>query len=181
MSRIGKIPVKIPAGVEVTINAEIVKVKGKKGELTFKNPDLSLIKIEKEGSEVRVIRLDETKTSSAYQGLTQRSILSMVIGVTEGFKKEMEIVGVGYKAQMEGKSLVLNLGYSHPIKVNPPKGIEFEAPKLTSIIVSGYDKQQVGEISAEIRELRPPEPYKGKGIKYIDEKIRRKAGKTGKK
>lgn len=179
MSRIGKLPINIPDGIEVTIDSDIVKVKGKKGELTFKMPDLTKVKVQRENNTLRVARLEETTPANAYQGLVQRSISNMIIGVTKGFSKELEIIGVGYRAQMEGSTLVLSLGFSHQIRYEPPNGITVQAPKLTSILIAGIDKQKVGQVAAEIRSYRPPEPYKGKGVRYVGEYVRRKAGKTG--
>lgn len=179
MSRIGKLPIKIPRGVNVTIMENIVNVKGTKGELSFKVPDVSKIKLVQDDNTIRVEKLEGSNEADAYQGLVQRSITNMILGVTKGFSRELEIIGVGYRAQMEGSTLVLFLGYSHPIKYPPPKGITIQSPKPTSIVVSGIDKQQVGQVAAEIRGFRSPEPYKGKGVRYAGEFVKRKAGKTG--
>lgn len=178
MSRIGKKPITIPAGVDVKINGSEVTVKGPKGELknTF-NPD---IKIEIEGTEIIVSRPTDEKEHRALHGLTRTLVANMVEGVTNGYKKELEVNGVGYRVQKQGKDLVMNLGYSHQVIMPEIAGITIEVPAPNKIIVSGADKQQVGQFAAEIREKRPPEPYKGKGIKYVDEYIRRKEGKAAK-
>ena len=180
MSRIGKMPIVIPAGVEVTVDdANTVTVKGPRGTLTqdvHKNITVSV-----EGSEVLVTRNDDEKENRSLHGLTRSLIANMVKGVTDGFSKTLEVVGVGYRAQMQGKDLVMNLGYSHQVVMSPIEGIEIACPNANTIVVSGNDKQKVGQFAAEVREKRPPEPYKGKGIKYADEHIRRKEGKAGKK
>ena len=180
MSRIGKMPIVIPAGVEVTVDdANTVTVKGPRGTLTqdvHKNITVSV-----EGSEVLVTRHDDEKENRSVHGLTRSLIANMVKGVTDGFSKTLEVVGVGYRAQMQGKDLVMNLGYSHQVVMSPIEGIEIACPNANTIVVSGNDKQKVGQFAAEVREKRPPEPYKGKGIKYADEHIRRKEGKAGKK
>ncbi len=180
MSRIGKMPIVIPAGVEVTVDdANTVTVKGPRGTLTqdvHKNITVSV-----EGSEVLVTRHDDEKENRSLHGLTRSLIANMVKGVTDGFSKTLEVVGVGYRAQMQGKDLVMNLGYSHQVVMSPIEGIEIACPNANTIVVSGNDKQKVGQFAAEVREKRPPEPYKGKGIKYADEHIRRKEGKAGKK
>ena len=178
MSRIGKMPIEIPAGVEVKVDGDnVVSVKGPKGTLTqaFRKE----ITINVEGNEVIITRPNDVKEVRALHGLTRSLIANMVKGVTEGFSKELEINGVGYRAAMQGKTLVMNLGYSHQVEMNPPEGITIEAPTQTKIIISGIDKQKVGQFAANVREKRPPEPYKGKGIKYVEEHIRRKEGKTG--
>ena len=180
MSRIGKLPITIPAGVDVKIGAENeVTVKGAKATLTRKLHPNMIIKAE--GGVITVERPNEEKMNKALHGLTRTLINNMVVGVTEGFKKELEINGVGYRAQMQGKTLVLSLGFSHPIEYVAPEGITVEVPAPNKIIVSGANKEVVGETAAKIREYRMPEPYKGKGIKYIDEVIRRKEGKAGAK
>lgn len=178
MSRIGKKPVTVPAGVTVTINGSEVKVKGPKGELdrTFSE----LVTIAQEGEEVTVTRNDETTASNAMQGLTRTLIHNMVLGVSEGFEKKLELTGVGYRAQLKGKGLELSLGYSHPVIYDAPENISFEVPDNTHITVKGISKEQVGQVAAEIRAKRPPEPYKGKGIHYEGEHIRRKLGKAAK-
>lgn len=179
MSRIGRMPVSIPAGVEVKVDAEnCVTVKGPKGTLTQKfNPDM-IIKVD--GAVVTVERPSEEKNHKALHGLTRTLVANMVEGVTNGYSKKLEIVGVGYRAAMQGKQLVLSIGYSHQVIIDAVEGITFEVPDTNTVIVSGADKQLVGQISAEIRGKRPPEPYHGKGIKYANEYIRRKAGKAGK-
>ena len=179
MSRIGRMPIAVPAGVDVKIGANNdVTVKGPKGTLTQTlHPEM---KIEMKDGVVEIIRPSEQKKHKALHGLTRSLLANMVIGVSEGFQKELEINGVGYRAQMQGKKLVLNLGYSHPVEFDEIKGIEIEVPAPNKIIVRGADKQLVGHVAAIIREKRLPEPYKGKGIKYIDEHIRRKEGKAGK-
>ena len=179
MSRIGRMPITVPAGVDVKIDDDnTVTVKGPKGTLTQKlHPDMV---IEKDGTEVTVKRPSEDKEHRALHGLTRSLLANMVTGVTEGFSKELEVNGVGYRAQMQGKKLVMNLGYSHQVEMEPVDGIEIEVPAPNKIIVKGADKQLVGHIAANIREKRLPEPYKGKGIKYATEHIRRKEGKAGK-
>jgi len=178
MSRIGKIPVIIPAGVEVKIDEEnLVTVKGPKGELSEKISPLIAIKIE--DGVLTVTRGNDLKDSRSLHGLSRSLIGNMVTGVSEGFERKLEIVGVGYKADKQGKKLVLNLGYSHPIELVDPDGITTETPSATEIIVKGINKAVVGNYAAIIRAWRPPEPYKGKGIKYAGEKIRRKEGKAG--
>ncbi|MCL5271604.1 MAG: 50S ribosomal protein L6 [bacterium] len=178
MSRIGKIPIKIPSGVEVKLNpgAEVF-VKGPKGTATLCYHDH--VDVKQDGPALLVFRHGDEKQDRAYHGLYQRLIGNMVKGVTAGFSRELELVGVGYRAAMEGKTLVLSLGYSHEIRFNPPQGITITTPKPTSIVIAGSDKQQVGQVSAEVRAFRPPEPYKGKGIRYSGEHIRRKVGKSG--
>ena len=180
MSRIGKMPVAIPAGVEVTVaEGNLVTVKGPKGTLTQQlEPSMT---IKQEGAEVLVSRPDDGKESRALHGLTRALLHNMVVGVSEGFKKELEINGVGYRAAKEGKNLVMNLGYSHQVIVPEIDGITIDVPSANKVVISGPDKQKVGQFAAEVREKRPPEPYKGKGIKYVDEVIRRKVGKTGAK
>ena len=178
MSRIGKKPVTVPAGVTVTIDGTTVSVKGGKGELTRTFSDL--VTIAQEGSEVLVTRNDESTESNAQQGLTRTLIHNMVIGVSEGFSKKLELTGVGYRAALKGTGLDLSLGYSHPVLVDAPEGISFEVPDNTHIVVKGVSKEQVGQVAAEVRDKRPPEPYKGKGIHYEGEHIRRKLGKAGK-
>ena len=180
MSRIGRLPVTIPAGVDVKVEAEnLVTVKGAKGTLTQKfNPEM-IIKVE--AGTVIVERPSEAKNHKALHGLTRTLIANMVKGVTDGFEKVLEINGVGYKAQKNGKTLVLSLGYSHPVEMVDPEGLESVLDGQNKITIKGIDKEKVGQYAAEIRSKRGPEPYKGKGIKYADETIRRKVGKTGKK
>lgn len=179
MSRIGRMPIAIPAGVTVTVNGSEVSVKGPKVELKRTvHPNMT---VTVEGSEIHVTRPNDEKQNRALHGLTRSLIHNMVVGVTEGFKKELDVNGVGYRVQKTGKDLVMNLGYSHQVVMPEIDGITIECPNANKIIVSGPDKQKVGQFAAEIREKRPPEPYKGKGIKYATETIRRKAGKTGAK
>ena len=178
MSRIGRKPIAIPAGVDVKVNGAEVTVKGPKGTLTQTFSERMTIKVE--GSEILVTRPSDDKEDRALHGLTRTLVSNMVIGVTEGFKKELEVNGVGYRVQKQGKNLVMNLGYSHQVIMPEVDGITIDVPNPNSIVVSGADKQVVGQIAAEIREKRPPEPYKGKGIKYAGEHIRRKEGKAGK-
>jgi len=179
MSRVGKMPIAVPAGVTVDIaENNYVTVKGPKGELARQfAPEMT---ITMEGSEICVTRPNDLKRNKALHGLTRALLHNMVVGVTEGFQKTLLIVGVGYKAAMAGKDLNLSLGYSHPITYQAPEGITIEVPEQTKIIVKGINKEVVGQVAAEIREYRMPEPYKGKGIKYDTETIRRKVGKTGK-
>lgn len=179
MSRIGRMPIAIPAGVTVTVNGSEVSVKGPKAELKHAvHPNMT---VTVEDGVIHVTRPNDEKQNRALHGLTRSLIHNMVVGVTEGFKKELEVNGVGYRVQKTGKDLVMNLGYSHQVVVPEIDGITIECPSANKIIVSGPDKQKVGQFAAEIREKRPPEPYKGKGIKYADEHIRRKEGKTGSK
>jgi len=179
MSRIGIKPVNIPANVEVSIDKNnYAVVKGPKGQL---EQQLSKsLNIEIEGTEIKVSRPNDEKQNKSLHGLTRTLINNMVVGVTEGYEKALEIVGVGYRAQKQGSKLVLNLGFSHPVEMEDPKGIETVVDGTTKIVVKGIDKQQVGNYAAVIRDWRKPEPYKGKGIKYSNEVVRRKAGKTGK-
>ncbi|MBQ1934919.1 MAG: 50S ribosomal protein L6 [Clostridia bacterium] len=178
MSRIGRKPIAIPAGVTVTVNGSEVTVKGAKGELknTF-NADIS---IAVEGNEVIVTRPDDNQQHRSLHGLTRTLIANMIEGVSKGYSKELEVNGVGYRAQKQGSNLVMNLGYSHQVIIAEEKGITIEVPAPNKIIISGADKQQVGQFAADVRKKRPPEPYKGKGIKYSDEHIRRKEGKAAK-
>ena len=180
MSRIGRAPIAIPAGVEINVaDNNVVIVKGAKGTLTQQfNPNMT---IKVEGAEVIVTRPNDSKENRSLHGLTRTLINNMVIGVTEGYKKLLEVKGVGYRVQKQGDTLVMNLGYSHQVFVKEIPGITIEAPGPNEIVISGADKQLVGQFAAEVREKRPPEPYKGKGIKYTDEVIRRKEGKTGAK
>lgn len=180
MSRIGNKAITLPAGVNVNVaEGNFVTVKGPKGELSFQfNSELE---IATEGSECVVKRPNDTKTMKMMHGTTRALLNNMVVGVSEGFKKQLDINGVGYRAQKNGNTLVVNAGYSHPVEMEIPTGLTVELPKNTQIIISGIDKQLVGQFAAEVREVRKPEPYKGKGIKYSDEHIRRKEGKTAKK
>lgn len=178
MSRIGKMPIPIPAGVDVKIeDGNVVTVKGPKGTMTQTFRSEMGIKIE--DGQVIVERSGESKSQRAFHGLTRSLLNNMVIGVNEGFEKKLEINGVGYRAQMQGSTLVLNLGYSHPVEMDPPEGVTAETPAQNQIVIKGYDKQAVGEFAAKVRAMRKPEPYLGKGVKYADERIRRKEGKTG--
>lgn len=178
MSRIGKKPVEIPSGVTITMNGNTVTVKGPKGELsrTF-NPDME-IKVEE--NILTVSRPSDSKEHRALHGTTRSLLANMVEGVSKGFEKNLELIGVGYRAQKQGKKLVLNVGYSHPVEFEPQEGLEVEVPANTKIIVKGINKEHVGALAADIRSVRPPEPYKGKGIRYEGEYVRRKEGKTGK-
>ncbi len=179
MSRIGKLPIPVPAGVEVKIDGSTVSVKGPKGELTEtfnKNMTISM----NDDNQVIVERPNDERQNRALHGLTRSLINNMVIGVSEGFSKTLELVGVGYRASLKGDKLEMTLGYSHPVDVQAAEGIKFECPDATTIIISGVDKQLVGQTAAEIRSLRAPEPYKGKGIRYQGEHIRRKEGKAAK-
>lgn len=180
MSRIGNKAITLHAGVTVDVQAKnFVNVKGPKGELSFQfNSELE---IATEGSECVVKRPNDTKTMKMMHGTTRALLHNMVVGVSDGFKKVLEINGVGYRAALQGNKVVVSAGYSHPVELEIPKGLKVELPKNTQIIISGIDKQLVGQFAAEIREVRKPEPYKGKGIKYSDEHIRRKEGKTAKK
>jgi len=180
MSRIGRMPITVPAGVTVDIaEGNVVTVKGPKGELTQAlRPEM---KLKLDGAVLTVERPSEDKLHRSLHGLTRSLLHNMVVGVTEGYKKELEVNGVGYRVSKEGNNLVMNLGYSHPITVAETDGITIDVPAPNKIVISGCDKQKVGQFAAEVREKRPPEPYKGKGIKYADEVIRRKVGKTGAK
>lgn len=179
MSRIGRLPIEIPSGVDITIDGQHVAVKGPKGELalTVKEP----IEARKVENQVIVTRPDDERSSRSLHGLSRTLINNLIIGVTEGYKKELEIVGTGYRIASQGQGVEFQLGYSHPITVQPPEGITFTVEGNTKLVVSGIDKQAVGEVAANIRKLRKPEPYKGKGVRYLNEKVLRKAGKTGKK
>lgn len=178
MSRIGLRPIELPEGVEVKLEGSNVKVKGPKGELNQTISSSMEIKIE--DNEIVVERQSEDKVTRSLHGTTRSLIANMVEGVTKGFQKELEIIGVGYRAQLQGKKLVVGAGYSHPVEIEQEENIEFEVPQNTQIIVKGIDKEQVGRIAANIRAIRSPEPYKGKGIRYKDEHVRRKEGKTAK-
>ena len=178
MSRIGRKPIAVPAGVEVTVDGSTVTVKGAKG--TLSNTFNSNMKIVKEENEVIVTRPNDQKENRSLHGLTRTLIANMIEGVSNGFKKELEINGIGYRAEKKGKDLVMKIGYSHDVIMSEIDGITIEVPAPNKIVISGADKQKVGQFAAEVREKRPPEPYKGKGIKYADEHIRRKEGKAGK-
>jgi large subunit ribosomal protein L6 len=179
VSRIGKKPISLPAGVKVTVDGNTVTVQGSKGTLIQTLPEG--ITINQEDNQLLVQRADDSKQQRAFHGLTRALIANMVEGVTNGFEKKLELVGVGYRAQMQGKKLVISIGFSHPVEIDSPEGIEFEVPAPTRITIRGIDKQLVGNTAAHIRAIRKPEPYKGKGIKYENEYIRRKAGKAGAK
>jgi large subunit ribosomal protein L6 len=179
MSRIGKSPITIPAGVEVSIAGRTVSVKGPKGQLSREIPGEIIVR--KEENTLLVERPDDSRTNRSLHGLSRTLVSNMVIGVTDGFAKELEIVGVGYRAEAQGQNLRLALGFSHPVTVPAPAGITFEVPAQTKVIVKGIDKELVGQVAANIRSIRKPEPYKGKGVRYADERVLRKAGKTGKK
>jgi len=179
VSRIGRMPVVIPVTVDVQIDGSHVRVKGPKGELEHTFPPG--VEITKDDGVLSVSRISDERTYRALHGMTRALINNMVVGVSTGFEKVLEINGVGYRAEISGSNLVLHVGYSHPVVVEPPEGISFEVdPRTRQVKVLGYNKEAVGQMAADIRKIRPPEPYKGKGIKYLDEKIRRKAGKTGK-
>ncbi|MGI6574340.1 MAG: 50S ribosomal protein L6 [bacterium] len=177
MSRIGRLPIQIPAGVEVSLADRKVTVKGPKGELATDIAERMQVEIK--DNQVLVIRPSDDRQDVALHGLTRTLIANMVEGVTKGFEKKLEIVGVGYRAAMQGNKLVLQLGYSHPVEINPPAGIEIEVPNPNKITIKGIDKEKVGALAADIRSKREPEPYKGKGIRYEGEKVRRKVGKAG--
>ncbi|MEV6845627.1 50S ribosomal protein L6 [Actinoplanes sp. NPDC051411] len=179
MSRIGRKSIPVPAGVDVTITGQTVKVKGPKGELshTVAEP----ITVERDGTELHVNRPNDERKAKELHGLSRTLVANMIVGVTEGYKKTLEINGTGYRVAAKGKDLEFALGFSHPVNVVPPAGITFSVERPTQFTVAGIDKQLVGEVAANIRKIRPPEPYKGKGVKYQGEVIRRKAGKAGKK
>lgn len=178
MSRIGKMPIDVPEGVDVSIDGTTLTVKGKKGELT--RSFQPCIEIKHEGNQLTFSPKDEEPQTNAFWGLTRTLAYNMVVGVSEGFEKHLELVGVGYRATMKGSDLELSVGFSHPVLVKAPKGITFEVPEADKIIVKGASKEQVGQVSADVRKWRKPEPYKGKGIRYEGEYVRRKAGKAGK-
>jgi len=178
MSRIGKMPIRIPSGVEVRIDGHTVLVKGPKGSIQKRfHPDMQIIA---EGDTIVVKRPSDEREHRALHGLTRSLLANMIKGVTQGFTKELEIQGTGYRAAKQGNNLVLNVGYSHPVEIKADPGIEFEVPTPTRISVKGIDKEKVGQVAADIRRVKPPDPYKGKGIRYVDERVRIKAGKTGK-
>ncbi len=178
MSRIGKKEIKLPAGIHTIINNNNISIKGPKGELNYQYSDL--IEIIQIDNIIKLQKKENTKKAQEIHGLSRSIINNMVIGVSKGFEKKLTIEGVGYRSQLEGNNLILNLGYSHPIKIEPPKNISISIKDSTNISITGINKQVVGEIAAKIRSMRPPEPYKGKGIRYIDEIVRKKVGKAGK-
>lgn len=178
MSRVGMNPVSLPSGVEVEIEGSRVVVKGSKGELTRSFNER--IGFDVDNGTVTVTRPDDTRESRALHGLSRALLNNMVLGVSEGFKKELEIQGVGYRAALKGSDLELQVGFSHSVLVEAPEGITFEVPEPTRVVISGVDKEMVGQVAANVRGVRPPEPYKGKGIRYVGEYVRRKAGKAGK-
>ena len=180
MSRIGQAPIAIPSGVDVTIEGRMVKVKGPRGELTRMVP--ATISVQQVDGQLLVARPNDERENRALHGLTRSLVNNMVVGVTDGFRKNLEIVGVGYRAEAQGSDAIrLALGFSHPVHVKAPEGITFEVPAATQIVVSGIDKEVVGQVAADIRSIRKPEPYKGKGVRYQGERVLRKAGKAGKK
>jgi large subunit ribosomal protein L6 len=175
MSRIGKKAVTIPSGVTVTIDGQTVTVKGPKGQLAWTVAEE--VEVKQEGSEIQLSKRDDTTRAQAMWGLSRTLVNNMVVGVTQGYEQTLELVGVGYRAAMKGQSLSMQLGFSHDVDIKPPEGISFVVPKQTEIKIAGIDKQLVGEIAARIRRIRPPEPYKGKGVRYQGETVRRKEGK----
>ena len=177
MSRIGNSPISLPSGVEVKVNGDVVEVKGSKGSLSQRISET--ISVTVEDNTVTVVRENDERQTKALHGLTRALINNMVIGVSDGYSKELTAVGVGYRAALKGNQLELQVGFSHPVAIEAPAGITFDVPEPTRIIVGGIDKQMVGQVAANIRAVRPPEPYKGKGIRYVDEQVRRKAGKAG--
>jgi large subunit ribosomal protein L6 len=179
MSRIGKRPISIPKQVTVVIDGQAVTVKGPKGELSRVLP--SEVEITQEEGTLLVKRREETRVARQRHGLSRTLVANMVEGVSQGFQRRLEIIGVGYRAQVQGKNLTLNMGYSHPVQIEPPDGIQFAVENNTNVVVSGINKEIVGNTAAKIRAVRPPEPYKGKGIRYAGEVVKRKAGKAGKK
>jgi large subunit ribosomal protein L6 len=179
MSRIGKAPINVPSGVDIQISGNSITVKGPKGQLSRELVDQ--VSVSQDGDTLQVERVDDSREARAMHGLMRSLVANMVIGVTDGFRKELDIVGVGYRAAAKGSNgLELALGFSHPVNVTAPDGIEFVVPQPTRIEVHGIDKQLVGQVAADIRAWRKPEPYKGKGVRYVDEHVRRKAGKAGK-
>jgi len=177
MSRVGKAPISLPSGVEAKVGDDVVEVKGAKGTLT--QTIHRSIKVTVDDGTVTLTRMNDERMTRSLHGLSRALINNMVIGVSEGYKKELTAVGVGYRAALKGNKLELQVGFSHPVHIEAPEGITFEVPEPTKIIVSGIDKQKVGQVAADVRAVRPPEPYKGKGIRYVDEHVRRKAGKAG--
>jgi large subunit ribosomal protein L6 len=178
MSRIGRLPITVPAGVDITLDGRVITVKGPKGTLTRELPPR--MELQRDGDTLQVVRPTETKQDRSLHGLTRTLVNNMVVGVTTGYRKGLEIVGVGYRAQKVGDKLQLALGYSHPVEIDPPAGISFEVETPLKLAVVGIDKELVGQVAAQVRATRKPEPYKGKGVRYAGEKVRRKAGKAGK-
>jgi large subunit ribosomal protein L6 len=179
MSRVGKEPITIPTGVDVSVEGRRVVVKGPNGTLEHRSPET--ITVSRDGDTLVVTRPDDERENRALHGLTRSLVHNMVVGVSQGFSRELEIVGVGYRAQAQGPSkLELQVGFSHPVRFEAPEGVTFEVPQPTRIVVRGADKQLVGQVAADVRKCRPPEPYKGKGIRYVDEHVQRKAGKSAK-
>jgi large subunit ribosomal protein L6 len=184
MSRIGKKPILVPSGVEITVDGVRIGVQGPRGRLERVFPENMVFSMEntaEQGTVLTVSRPDDQRDNRALHGLSRALLANMVQGVAEGFRRELQIVGVGYRAALKGSTLELQLGFSHPVSVEAPEGITFEVPEPTRIVVSGVDKEQVGQVAADIRKLRPPEPYKGKGVRHLNEQVRRKAGKAGKR
>ena len=179
MSRIGKLPIQIPNKVEITVEDKLVKVKGPKGELEQTMPDF--VTIQQEDSQIIVSRVNDTRKARERHGLARTLVANMVHGVSQGFERRLQIQGVGYRAQVQGRNLILNVGYSHPVEIAPPEGIQISVEKNTEIIINGINKELVGNLTAKIRAVRPHEPYKGKGIRFLGEQVRQKAGKAGKK
>lgn len=179
MSRIGKLPIPLPNKVEVTVDGKLVKVKGPKGELEQTMPDF--VTVEQEDSQILVKRVNESRKARERHGLARTLVANMVEGVSKGFERRLQIQGVGYRAQVQGRNLILNVGYSHPVEIAPPDGIQIAVEKNTEIIINGINKELVGNLTAKIRAVRPPEPYKQKGIRFQGEQVRQKAGKSGKK
>ena len=177
MSRIGNAPIDMPSGVDITVSGQTVVVKGPKGELTRTFADQITVTVE--DRVISVARDGDDREARSLHGLSRALLANMVTGVSQGYEKQLQTVGVGYRAALQGKTLELQVGYSHPVLLEAPEGIEFEVPEQTRIIIRGIDKERVGQIAADVRAVRPPEPYKGKGIRYVDEQIRRKAGKAG--
>jgi large subunit ribosomal protein L6 len=179
MSRVGKKPVSVPNGVSVDIDGSTVRVKGPKGQLTRSFSDRVSMRLE--GETITVERANDERETRALHGLSRALLANMIAGVSTGYRKELALVGVGYRAALKGKTLELAVGFSHPVTFPPPEGVVFEVPEPAKVVVTGIDKEAVGQAAANIRGIRPPEPYKGKGIRYVDEKVRRKAGKAGKR
>jgi len=179
VSRVGKVPIAVPSNVTVEIEGSRVRVAGPRGELSRRLPDE--IDVRLEGQQIVVTRPSDAPRHRALHGLTRTLVANMVDGVTKGFEKRLELVGVGYRAARQGQKLVLTVGYSHPVEIDPPQGIEIQVPAVNAVVVQGADREMVGEMAARIRRVRPPEPYQGKGIRYQGEHVRRKVGKTGKK